>query len=73
MVEAFTIFAQAHGLDLWKLLTGPNERLRLMFVDIYGNRVEYELFLDAIENEDECIQGIITDVSTKLTLLSVLH
>lgn len=76
MIEALTIFAQAHGLNLWECRTCSDDCYKIRFVDIENHICDYIIDKEDIataKDEDNCIQAIISHVSNELVLLSVLN
>ena len=76
MIEALTIFAQAHGLDLWECRTCSDNCYKIRFVDIENHFCEYIIDKEDIataKDEDNYIQKIISHVSNELILSYVLN
>ena len=76
MIEALTIFAQAHGLNLWECHTCSDDFYRIKFVDIENHNCECIIYKEDIataKDEDNCIQEIISRVSNELILSYVLN
>ena len=76
MIEALTIFAQAHGLNLWECRTCSDDCYRIKFVDIENHNCDFIIYKEDIvtaKDEDRCIQEIISQVSNELILSYVLN
>ena len=76
MIEALTIFAQAHGLDLWECRTCSYDFYKIRFVDIENHFCDCIIDKEDIataKDEDNCIQTIISRVSNELILSYVLN
>ena len=76
MIEALTIFAQAHGLNLWECRTCSDDLYKIRFVDIENNFYEYIINKKDIataKDEDNYIRIIISNVSNKLILSYALN
>lgn len=76
MIEALTIFAQAHGLDFWECHTCSDDCYKIRFVDIESNNCAFIIYKKDIataKDEDKCIQTIISQVSNELILSYVLN
>lgn len=76
MIEALTIFAQAHGLNFWECHTCSDDSYIIKFIDIENNACDYIIYKKDIataKDEDKCIQSIISNVSNELILSYVLN